>query len=236
MAELEFGLSMAFQPIVDVNAGAVFAHEALVRGEGGESAGSVFAHVNEDNLYQFDQACRVRAIEFAARLEMPTRLSINFMPNAVYRPEACIQTTLKAAAEFGFPVERIIFEVTEAEKVTDQGHLRDIVLHYQQCGFLTAIDDFGAGYSGLNLLADFVPDYVKLDMALVRDIDRNPTRQAIVRGLMTMLEELEVGVIAEGVESREEFACLSDLGISLFQGYLFARPGFETLPAVDLIS
>lgn len=236
MAELEFELSMAFQPIVNTVSGETFAHEALVRGPAGESAAAVFERVNEDNLYQFDQTCRVRAIELAAGLGMQSRLSINFMPNAVYRPEACIQTTLKAAAEFGFPLERIIFEVTEVEKVADQGHLRDIVGHYQQQGFLTAIDDFGAGYAGLNLLADFVPDYVKLDMALVRDIDRNPTRQAIVRGLMTMLGELEVGVIAEGVETREEFKCLSDLGIQLFQGYLFARPGFQTLPEVESIA
>jgi EAL domain-containing protein (putative c-di-GMP-specific phosphodiesterase class I) len=202
----------------------------LVRGTGGEPAGSVFERVNDDNRYQFDQSCRVRAIELAASLGVRSRLSINFMPNAVYRPEACIQTTLRAAEQFGFPVERIIFEVTEAEKVTDQGHLRDIVLHYQKQGFLTAIDDFGAGYAGLNLLADFVPDYVKLDMALVRDIDRDITRQAIVRGLMLMLTELDVGVIAEGIESREELACLSDLGLTLFQGYLLARPGFESLP------
>lgn len=233
MAELGFELSMAFQPIVDVRSGQVFAHEALVRGPDGASAATIFEHVHEDNLYRFDQTCRVRAIELAARLDLQVLLSINFMPNAVYRPEACIQTTLKAAREYGFPIEHIMFEVTEAEKVADQAHLRDIVLHYQKRGFLTAIDDFGAGYAGLNLLADFVPDYVKLDMALVRNIDNNSTRQSIVRGLMTMLAELQVGVIAEGVETREEFACLRDLGIKLFQGYLFARPTFESLADVD---
>ncbi len=233
MAELGFELSMAFQPIINVRSGQVFAHEALVRGPDGASAATIFEQVHEDNLYRFDQTCRVRAIELAARLDMQALLSINFMPNAVYRPEACIQTTLTAASEYGFPINRIMFELTEAEKVADQGHLRDIVLHYQERGFVTAIDDFGAGYAGLNLLADFVPDYVKLDMALVRDIDKNPTRQAIVRGLMSMLKELEVGVIAEGVETRAEFACLDDLGVELFQGYLFARPAFEALAEPD---
>ncbi|WP_223846200.1 EAL domain-containing protein [Wenzhouxiangella sp. AB-CW3] len=233
MSELDFGLSMAFQPIVDLENDTVFAHEALVRGEEGEPAGAIFERVDESNLYRFDQTCRVRAIELAARLEVPARLSINFMPNAVYRPEACIQTTLSAAAEFGLPLDRIIFEVTEAEKVVDQEHLRNIMLHYQQRGFLTAIDDFGAGYAGLNLLADFVPDFVKLDMLLVRDVHQDRTRQAIVRGLMGMFHELDVGVIAEGVETRDELDCLADLGVHLFQGFLFARPGFESLPEVN---
>jgi EAL domain-containing protein (putative c-di-GMP-specific phosphodiesterase class I) len=218
---------MAFQPIVDMETGDVFAQEALVRGPGNEPAGKIFRRVNDDNRYQFDQACRVRAIELAASLGMESLLSINFMPNAVYQPERCIRTTLQAAEAHNFPIERIIFEITESEKIEDHKHLRDIVLHYQERGFLTAIDDFGAGYSGLGLLAELQTDLVKLDMALIRDIHRDKPRQAIVRGTVQTCDDLGIRVIAEGVESREELETLRQAGIRLFQGYYFARPAFE---------
>lgn len=229
---LGFPLSMAFQPIVDVEAGTVFAYEALVRGPAGESAGSVFEKVNDGNRYRFDQTCRCTAIELAARLGMTTALSINFLPNAVYRPELCIRTTLEAAETFGFPIERIIFEITESEKIEDHKHVRNIVEYYQSRGFRTAIDDFGAGYSGLNLLAEIGADLIKLDLALVRDIHLHPAKRAIVRGICGVAAELGTTVIAEGVEQREELVVLRDLGIRLFQGYLFAKPAFEALPVV----
>lgn len=231
-AGLDFDFTMAFQPIVEVSSGRIFAHEALVRGPNGEGAGSVFAHVNDGNRYRFDQACRVKAIRLASQLGMHTMLSINFLPNAVYRPELCIRTTLKAAQEWDFPIERIIFEVTEGERIDDQAHLRNIIAHYKERGFCTAIDDFGAGYAGLNLLADFQSDIVKLDMALIRDIDKDRTRRAITNGILRMCGDLGIQVIAEGVETREEYLTLRDFGIDLFQGYYFARPAFQALAEV----
>ena len=192
----------------------------------------MFDHVNEGNRYLFDQTCRVKAIELAARLGMESLLSINFMPNAVYRPELCIRTTLEAAERFGFPLDRIVFELTEGEQVADYPHLREIVQHYRQRGFLTAIDDFGAGYAGLSMLADFRTDLIKLDMGLIRNIDSDPGRRAIVRGIIQVADELGIRVIAEGVETLEEFGILRDKGIVLFQGYLFAKPAFEALPPV----
>jgi EAL domain-containing protein (putative c-di-GMP-specific phosphodiesterase class I) len=104
-AGLGFELTMAFQPIVRASSGEVFAYEALVRGVNGEGAGAVFAHVHQGNRYRFDQMCRVKAIELAAKLGMQAKLSINFMPNAVYQPELCIRTTLEAAQRFGFPIK-----------------------------------------------------------------------------------------------------------------------------------
>lgn len=231
---LPFEISMAFQPIVAMDSGEIFAHEALVRGTQGEPAGTVLAQVNDDNRYAFDQRCRTTAIEWATRLGVPARLSINFMPNAVYRPETCIRATLEAARQHGFPLERIIFEVTEQERVTDTGHLLEILRAYRKQGFLTAIDDFGAGYAGLNLLAEFQPDLLKLDMALIRGIDNDPVRQAIVESVLSMCQRLSIRVIAEGVETQEELLALQGMGIGLFQGYLLARPGFQSLPAVRL--
>lgn len=226
-------LRMAFQPIVDVERREVFAYEALVRGAQGEPAGQVLASVGPEQLYGFDQTCRVLAIDTAQRLGLSCRLSINFLPNAVYEPATCIRLTLAAAHKVGFPPERLIFEMTEVEKIRDQQHALSIVRDYQQRGFLTAIDDFGAGYSGLNLLADYQPHLVKLDMGLVRDIDSNAPRQAIVAGVISACGALGVKVVAEGVETRAEYDRLRAMGVTLFQGYLIARPGLESLPQPD---
>ncbi len=225
--------SMAFQPIVDVGTGDVFAYEALVRGIGGEGAQAVLSQVTEENRYAFDQACRVKAIDVAARLDMPalgTGLSINFLPNAVYEPAACIRLTLETARAVGFPTDRLIFEFIETEEL-DPAHVSRIVATYREMGFLTAIDDFGAGYSGLNLLARFQPDIVKLDMELVRGIDTDRVKRAIVGGIVRVCVDIGVVVLGEGVETLDESRALQDLGVNLQQGYAFARPAFEALPA-----
>ena len=229
---LGFDFTMAFQPIVNIESGEIFAYEALARGLNNEPAGEVFKHVNLGNQYRFDQSCRVKAVKLASELAMPSLLSINFMPNAVYRPEVCIRTTLDAAERYGFPIERIIFEFTEAEKVIDISHLRGIVEHYKLQGFKTAIDDFGAGFAGLNLLAEVQTDLVKLDMALLRDIDKDKRRQTIVKHAINMCRDLGITVIAEGIETYEELAVMRFMGVELLQGFYLARPAFQALAAV----
>jgi len=226
---------MAFQPILRHGPGGneVYAYEALVRGPQGQGAGSVLSQVTDGNRYAFDQACRVRAIEMAAGLGLGSTgaaLSINFMPNAVYEPRACIRASLAAAEKAGLPRERLVFEFTENEAVRDPAHLLGILGCYREIGFRTAIDDFGAGHSGLALLADFQPDTVKLDMALIRGVDGDRARRVIIRHIAALCAELGCAVVAEGVETPGELHALRDLGITLFQGYLISRPGFETLP------
>ncbi len=196
---------------------------------------SVLAHVNADNRYLFDQTCREKAIGLAAKQQLPSRLSINFLPNAIYRPELCIRTTLLAAEKYNVPLSDIIFEAVEGEMVADGPRLAEILKEYQKIGFLTAIDDFGAGYAGLNLLADFQPDIVKLDMGLIRAVDTSKPRQSIVKALVTIASELDIMVIAEGVETVGEAQCLSQLGITLMQGYAFGRPLFENFTKPDEI-
>ena len=228
-----FQFDYAYQPIVDVDSKQVFAHEALVRGPNGEGAGSVLAQVNEQNRYRFDQACRVKAIKGAKELAIKEHISINFLPNAIYKPELCIRTTLEAARAHGFPLERIIFEVTEGERVEDGPWFAKILREYKRCGFKTAIDDFGAGHSGLTLLADFQPDLVKLDMALIRGIDSDVVRQRIVCGVLRICSDLGIRVIAEGVETAPERDFLSAAGVTLMQGYLFAKPAFKAMPVIS---
>jgi EAL domain-containing protein (putative c-di-GMP-specific phosphodiesterase class I) len=232
-AGLDFDFTMAFQPFVEAGTSKVFGYEALVRGLHGESAGEILGRVNDSNRYRFDQACRVKAIQLASELGLTGMLSINFLPNAIYRPESCIRTTLKAAEKAGFPRERIMFEVTEGERVQDHAHLRSIFAEYKKQGFKTAIDDFGAGYAGLNMLAAFQPDFIKLDMELTRNIDKDPVRQAIVAGITETCRLLKLGMIAEGIETRAEYEHLASKGVRLFQGYFFARPGLRSLPPVS---
>jgi EAL domain-containing protein (putative c-di-GMP-specific phosphodiesterase class I) len=229
--------SMAFQPIVDIARQTIFAHEALVRGVAGEGAYSILSQVAEDNRYAFDQQCRVKAIEWATALNLPqdgARLSINFMPNAVYEPRACIRLTLATAMRTGFPLDRIIFEFTEDEKL-DTDHLLNILRTYRAMGFKTAIDDFGAGYAGLGLLSKFQPDIVKLDMQLIRGVDRDVVKQRIVKSMLDLLADLGIQTICEGVETPDELQALEHLGARLIQGYVLARPTFESLSSVEAL-
>lgn len=225
-APLDFDFSYAYQPIVDFRNRSIFAHEALVRGIRGESAASVLARVNDDNRYRFDQTCRSKAVEGAAKLGIREFLSINFLPNAVYEPGACIRSTFEAAQRFQFPKEKIIFEVVEGENVSDRPHLINIFQEYRRFGFKTAIDDFGAGYAGLNLLAEFQPDIIKVDMDLVRDIQDSKPKQAIVEGIVYTCQKLGIKVLAEGVETKGERDFLLSCGVNYFQGYLFCKPAF----------
>ncbi|MEO9523888.1 MULTISPECIES: EAL domain-containing protein [Marinobacter] len=227
---LDFFFTFAFQPIVDVLNQSVYAYEALVRGPEGEGAMSVLSNVNATNRYSFDQVCRVKAVKLASRLGMETRLSINFMPNAVYQAEYCIRTTLAAAKTYNFDTTKLIFELTENEQLTSVDHLVSIIEAYQEMGFKTAIDDFGAGYSRYNIMMASPPDVLKLDMGLVRNIHNEPNKQAVVSGIITMMKQLGGRIVAEGVETNEEYFWLRSQGIHLYQGFLFARPGFECLP------
>jgi len=235
--DFDVPLAMAFQPIVDTQSGLPWAFEALVRGADGQSAGSVLSQVTDENRYAFDQACRVLAIESALAaglMETDAKLSINFLPNAVYSPLACIQLTLQTARLVGLPIDRLIFEFTENEQMGSPDHVSAIIDTYKGIGFNVAIDDFGAGHSGLDMFARFVPDEIKLDMELVRGVDQDRRRQAIIRGVVQMCAELDTLVIAEGIETAAEARALRDLGVRYQQGFWYARPALSALPAVAL--
>ena len=222
--------SHAFQPIVDLVARRVHAYEALVRGPAGESARQVLDQVPPALAYGFDEASRAAAIERAVALGIDQQLHLNCLPLGLSRVEKPLVHTLAAAERCGLPLRRIVLEVTESEAITDPAHW---AVHLDECramGLKVAIDDFGAGYAGLNLLADFQPDQVKIDMGLVRGIDRHGPRQAIVRAVVQACDDLAIDVVVEGVETADECRWFLDHGVRLFQGYLFARPMFQGLP------
>jgi len=236
-AQFPIPITMAFQPIVDIKTGRAFAHEALVRGVDGAGAAQVLGHLTPGNRWAFDEACRVKSVELAGALGLgapgeDALLSINFLPNAVVDPAGSVASTLEAAERAGLAPGRILFEFTEHEPI-EPGHLQSILKTYRAMGFQTAIDDFGAGYSGLSLLSQFQPDIVKLDMGLVRCLDLDRVKRTIVAHIVRLSADLGVTVVAEGIETVGEYETLVDLGVTLFQGYLFARPTFEGLSPIN---
>jgi len=224
-----FPFTMAFQPIVDIQQRRIDAYEALVRSPTGEGAYHVLSRVNDENRYAFDQACRTKAIDLATRLGITCRLNINFLPNAVYEPKACIRATLAAATRTGFPLDKLTFEFVENEEIQDQHHTLRIIDEYRRHGFMIALDDFGSGYSGLSRLAQLKPDIVKLDRELVRDCDRDKLRLAIVAAVVAMGRDSGIKVVVEGVERAEELGALRSVGARFIQDFFFARPLFEGL-------
>lgn len=225
--DMPFGFSMAFQPIVNVAHRDIYAYEALVRGLNNESAFFILNQVNDELLYRFDQGCRVKAIELASQLKMDRPLSINFLPNAVYEPESCIKATLEVSERVGWPLDQLIFEITETEKVRDRQHIKDIIDAYKEMGFTVALDDFGSGYANLDLLTTLSPNKLKIDRQLVMDCDKDRRRQSMLMALITMGQRLNMALVAEGVETVTEARWLMDAGIHLQQGFFYAKPAFE---------
>jgi len=225
--------TFAFQPIVDMKAREVISYEALVRGPGNEPAYQVLQQISGNTLFTFDRDARAKAIALATQLGIRCNLNLNFLPQSLGASAESILTTLEAAKRVDLPLKRLVLEVTEGEIIDDASHFTKLINEYRGLGLKVAIDDFGAGYSGLNLLADFQPEQVKLDMKLIRGIERHGPRQAIVRAINQICFDLGIDVIAEGVETEPEYAWLASQGIHLYQGYLFSKPAFESFPAVD---
>lgn len=228
--DVEF--SFAFQPIVNAATQTVISFEALVRGPHGEPSSEVFSRILPEDLYSFDQTCRLKALAMAARLNLRTSLNLNFFPNSRQRSTEYLWATVEASRQLGFSAERLVFEVTEAEALRHRGTVEGVFDTFGAIGLQTAIDDFGKGFSSLRRLAEYRPNYVKLDRDLIADIHLHRVKQVIVRGIRSICHQLAITPVAEGVEKCEEYHWLRQAGIDIFQGYYFARPSFEALAEV----
>lgn len=225
--------TFAYQPIVDVTEGKITSFEALVRGPSEQPAKDVLSNVSQSARYLFDELLRCRAIELACQLGINCRLNLNLLPKGPAMSETAIESALQAADEVGFDRKLVTLEITEPGIVDNVEWFAHCVARYRREGVRFAIDDFGKVYAGLNLIADFQPDCVKIDQVLIRDIKNSKAKRATLAGIVSCCKKLGVELVAEGVESNEEFEVCYDLGVSLFQGYLFAKPGFEILPTVS---
>ena len=216
--------SIAFQPIVNAATRTVYSQEALVRGNHGESAQALFLAVPPESLPRLDAMFRHEAIRLAGEQGLASLLSLNVMPSALEQSAEVLIETLAAAEAAGLGADQLVLEITEGEIIIDLAGFAQTIDELRRSGLRFAIDDFGAGYAGLNLLADFQPDVVKLDMQLVRNIPSRGPRQAIVRGIARTCFDLGIDIIAEGVETEDEYLWFLDEGITLFQGFFIARP------------
>jgi EAL domain-containing protein (putative c-di-GMP-specific phosphodiesterase class I) len=225
----------AFQPIINIDYGKVVSYEVLLRGKNNEPPGFIFDQVPSESLMEFDQANREHAIKQASNLGLECSLNLNFTPGSIlFEGGKYVENTVAVSQNYGIDAKKLIIEITEGEAIISSSELWNALNKLRRIGATIAIDDFGAGYAGLNLLADVQPDLIKLDMYLLRNIDKNGPRQSIVRAISDVCLDLGIDVLAEGVETEEEFDFLNKLGVSLYQGYLFAKPGFECFPPVSI--
>lgn len=222
----------ALQPIVEPGRRRVSSVEFLLRGPQGQAPTALLQGLSERQRHQQDLAWKALAFAEATRLDLPCRVAINLSPGALLSAPDAARALMAMAEAHGWAPGRVIVEITEEEAITqpDQFHLA--VSDLKAAGFVTAIDDFGAGHAGLSLLAQFQPDKVKIDRMLVQDIHRTGPRQAIVRAVLDCCRRLGITVVAEGIESVEELAWLQAAGVQRFQGLLFARPLVGGMPPV----
>ena len=224
--------TFAYQPIVDIEQKVVASFEALVRGPENQSAMWVLNQLDGDELLAFDSEARRRALKLATELGLSCHINLNMLPDGIQQNIDALDATIEMARQCGLAPEQLVLEVSETETIEKYDLFVDRINRWRAIGVKFAIDDFGSGYSGLNLLAEFQPEAIKLDMALVRDIGHRGPRQAVIRGVIRTCEDLGIDIVAEGVETVQEAEWLHNEGIVLFQGYLFAKPGFRHLPEV----
>jgi len=234
-------LTTWFQPIVDAN-GNLYAHECLLRGlddhDHAVSPAPLFAMATDANfLFTLDRLARITAIRNAAKRNLPEKIFINFSPNSIYEPEYCLRTTWAEIRKSNLKPENIVFEVVESEEIRDIDHLNRVLAEYRDNGFKIALDDVGAGYNSLQQIAGIHPDFVKIDMTLIRNVDKDGIRANIVASLIELSKKSGILTIAEGIETEAEYRWLIDNGIDYLQGYFIARPSADpTIPTISLES
>jgi len=185
-----------------------------------------------DLMFQVDLAARRSAVAaYGARQGGESRVFIDFAPTSIYDPAYCLKTTFQAVPAAGIRPDQVVFEVTESEHVGDLATLTDVLAHYREAGFGVALDDLGSGYASLNLLHVLKPDFVKLDMELIRDVDARPHKAALAGKLLEAAAAMGIRTVAEGVETGGEYRWVRDHGADLVQGFLIERPDPELAEA-----
>jgi EAL domain-containing protein (putative c-di-GMP-specific phosphodiesterase class I) len=225
LAEAEFW--SAYQPIVSLADRSVVAHEALLRGvvDGREVGGGDLFFVAEQAgwLHRLDRIGRESAVAGAVPWLGDDDLFVNFNPTSIYRPQVCLASTERVVHETGIAPSQLVFEVVESHAIADRGHLVSILDHYRSLGWRVALDDVGAGWSSLSLLAAVRPEVVKLDKALVQELPDDGAR-TVLRAVTDLAHQLGAVVVAEGIETERLADEVTALGADMGQGWLFGRP------------
>lgn len=221
-------LTVLFQPIVANQQRHIFGYEALIRGPSNtplHSPVTLFeTAARQGRLVELDVLCREVAIKQFVHLNLPGKLFLNTSPECLFQPNFRTGATLDILQQAGLSPERMVIELTEQFPTESYEAIREAKNHYKSMGFEIAIDDLGAGYAGLRLWSELRPDYVKIDRHFIQDIHDDPAKQEFVRSIKNIARGLNCKVVGEGVETVDEFHCVSKLGIEFIQGYYFARP------------
>ena len=229
-----------YQPIIDLTNGSILGYEALSRGPRGsvlESPGFLFETADKYNrLWELELLCRTKALENAYNLPKAKLIFINVNPEVIKDPRYKKGMTKEYIERYGINPTKIIFEITEKTAVSDYKSFRKALDNYISQGYKIALDDTGAGYSGLRLLAETHPQYIKIDMELVRDIDKDIIKQELMKTFCEFAKIANMKLIAEGIETTNELNTLIDIGVAYGQGYLIHKPaeGFVE-PAAGII-
>lgn len=222
-------LTTHFQPIVANDNEHIFGYECLLRAYNRNrellSPAEVFgAATSTELLYHLDREARLTAIDNAHQHKIKDKIFINFNPNSIYDPVFCLRTTCAKVQEVDIANEQIVFEVVESEEIDDNQHLTNIIDYYRQEGFRVALDDLGSGFNSLKLINTIRPDFIKLDMELIRNIDSNDYKKVVVENLINIAHKLDIATIGEGIETQQERDVLSQLGTDYLQGFYFGKP------------
>lgn len=221
-------ITTVFQPVFDFGNKTILGYEALSRGPENsvlESPEALFKLASvEQKISELELLCRKKAIVNFANLKLEGKLLLNVSPNVLLDPAHPKGETLNLLAQNDLATNRVIIEVTEQEKVADDALFKQTIQHYRELGFAIAIDDLGAGYSGLKQWSELLPDIVKIDRYFIDRCDQSFVKKIFLKMIIELAKETGTQVIAEGIERGEELLLLKTLGINLMQGYLLQRP------------
>lgn len=232
-------IETVFQPIISLRDGEIYGYEALSRGpQGGElrSPDVLFEYAyNNDATWELELICRTKAIENASRLKIKTKLFINVSPHIMQDQKFQKGFTKEYIDSTLFNSQNIIFEITEKEAVKNIQDFTKTIQNYKNQNYMIAIDDAGAGYSGLNLISDLRPHFIKLDMNLIRNIDTDVTKQSLVKSMREFASLTNTFLIAEGIETRDELIKVIEIGVHYGQGYFIQKPNESIFPIEEQV-
>ena len=228
-------VTTVFQPILSLRDACVLGYEALSRGPKDTVLynPTMLFEVAErcDSLWELELLCRTKALNAVQNSQADIKLFLNVNPNIMNDVKFKNGFTKEYLKNFSIHPQNIIFEITERNAVKNYDNFINTINHYKEQDYRIAIDDAGAGYSGLNLISDIHPHFLKLDMNLIRDIDKDTMKQAIVKSMCEFSKLSNTDLIAEGIETEKELEVLIDIGVHYGQGYLLQRP-CELLKAI----
>lgn len=232
-------ITSVLQPIVSLRDGAVFGYEALGRGPVGTPLENPEALIQcaleNGRMLELEHLFRRSALRAARQMPTGIRLFLNVNPNIIQDSHFGMGFTKEYLTRFAISAEDIVFEITERESVVNLRGFKQIIEHYKGQNYQISIDDAGAGYSGLNLISDVQPHFIKLDMQLIRGVDKDLTRQALIKSMQEFAALTNTRIIAEGIETEEELATLISFDVPYGQGYFLRRPD-PTPRAVDPVA